>query len=186
MSERPPAHIVRLIPRLELGGTERVLELGAAPGVAVALIGPLLTGDGHITALDRSAVGVRRIRERNQALVDAGRVSVVEQDLTTLAPEPPARFDLIFASNVNVFWTHPRKANVDALAALLAPGGRLRLFYGYGQGDGAGGGRDTGSLVAATLRACPALTDVTVDDTGPTLEISARTGTRPGRRGRRY
>ncbi|WP_116952309.1 class I SAM-dependent methyltransferase [Jiangella endophytica] len=173
MSEQPPPHIARLIPRLELTGTERILELGAAPGVAVAAIGPQLTGDGHLTALDRSAVGVRRIRERNRALVDAGRVSVVEQDLTTLAPEPPGRFDLIFASNVNVFWTHPRKANVDVLAALLAPGGRLRLFYGYGPGDGAGSGRDTGSLVAATLHDCAALTTVTVDDAGPTLQVSA-------------
>ncbi|SDU82737.1 class I SAM-dependent methyltransferase [Jiangella alkaliphila] len=174
MSEQPPAHIARLIPRLELTGTERILELGAAPGVAVAEIGPILSGDGHVTALDRSAVGARRIRERNQALVDAGRVSVVEQDLTTLAPEPPSRFDLIFASNVNVFWTHPRKANVDALAALLAPGGRLRLFYGYGPGDGAGSGRDTGSLVAATLRAAAGLADVTIDGAGPTLQVSAR------------
>lgn len=174
MSEQPPAHIARLIPRLELTGTERILELGAAPGVAVAEIGPILTGDGRVTALDRSAVGARRIRERNQALVDAGRVSVVEQDLTTLAPEPPGRFELIFASNVNVFWTHPRKANVDALAALLAPGGRLRLFYGYGPGDGAGSGRDTGSLVAATLRAAAGLADVTVDGAGPTLQVSAR------------
>ncbi|WP_053205338.1 SAM-dependent methyltransferase [Jiangella muralis] len=173
MSERPPAHIARLIPRLELTGTERILELGAAPGVAVAAIGPLLTGDGHVTALDRSAVGARRIRERNRALVDAGRVTVVEQDLTTLSATPPQRFDLIFASNVNVFWTHPRKANVDALAALLAPGGRLRLFYGYGPDDGAGSGRDTGSLVAATLRACAALTAVTVDGGSATLQISA-------------
>lgn len=173
MSDRPPAHIVRLIPRLELTGTERLLELGAAPGVAVALIGPLLTGDGHITALDRSAVGVRRIRERNRALVDAGRVSVVEQDLTTLAPEPPGRFDLIFASNVNVFWTHPHRANVDALAALLAPGGRLRLFYGYGPGDDARG-CGTGSLVAATLRGSAALTAVTIDDDSATLQVSAQ------------
>lgn len=181
----PPPHIARLVARLELTGTERILELGAAPGAAAAAIGPLLSGDGHLTALDRSAAGVRRIRERNRALLDAGRVSVVEQDLTTLAPEPPGRFDVIFASNVNVFWTQPLRANVDALAALLAPGGRLRLFYGYGPGYGAGGGRDTGSLVAATLRACAALADVTVDAAGPTLEVSARTGTRPGRRGRR-
>ncbi|TDD67835.1 class I SAM-dependent methyltransferase [Jiangella aurantiaca] len=176
MSEQPPAHIARLIRRLELTGTERILELGAAPGAAVAGIGPLLTGDGHITALDRSAVGVRRIRERNQALVDAGRVTVVQQDLTTLAPEPPGRFDLIFASNVNVFWTQPRKANVDALAALLRPGGRLRLFYGYGPGDGTdgvGGGRDTGSLVAAALRNCDALTAVIMDGASAPLEISA-------------
>ncbi|RIQ16037.1 class I SAM-dependent methyltransferase [Jiangella rhizosphaerae] len=173
MSEQPPPHIARLIPRLELTGTERILELGAAPGVAVAEIGPLLTGDGHVTALDRSAVGVRRIRERNQALVDAGRLTVVEQDLTTLAPEPPEQYDLIFASNVNVFWTHPRKANLDALAALLKPGGRLRLFYGYGPGDVAGRGRDTGSLVAATLSAGDALTAVTVDGAGAPLEISA-------------
>src|ERR1700754_158332 len=141
MAERPPDHIARLVPRLELTGTERILELGAAPGAAVAEIGRLLTGDGHVTALDRSAVGVRRMRERNRELIDAGRVTVVEQDLTTLTadatgPFVPGRFDVIFASNVNVFWTHPAKANVDALAALLAPGGRLRLFYGYGPGDG--------------------------------------------------
>ncbi|PZF80088.1 class I SAM-dependent methyltransferase [Jiangella anatolica] len=174
MSERTPAHIARLVPHLGLTGTERILELGAAPGVAVAEIGPMLTGDGHITALDRSATGVRRIRERNEDLIDAGRLTVVEQDLTTLSGDPGSRFDLIFASNVNVFWTHPAKANVDALAALLAPGGRLLLFYGYGPDDGAGSGRDTGALVAATLRNSAALTAVTVDGGSATLQVSAR------------
>ena len=174
MTERTPDHIARLVPRLGLAGTERILELGAAPGAAVAELGRLLTGDGHVTALDRSAVGVRRIRERNRELVDAGRVTVVEQDLTALEPDPPARFDVIFASNVNVFWTHPAKANVDALAALLAPGGRLHLFYGYGPGDGAGSGRNTGGLVATTLRNSDALTAVVVDGVSAPLEIRAK------------
>ena len=176
MSDRTPDHIARLVPRLGLTGTERILELGAAPGAAVAEIGPLLTGDGHVTALDRSAVGVRRIRERNRDLVDAGRLTVVEQDLTTLEAGGPPRFDVIFASNVNVFWTHPAKANVETLAALLVPGGRLHLFYGYGDGGspGPGSGRDTGALVAATLAASGALAAVTVDGGSAPLEIRAR------------
>jgi SAM-dependent methyltransferase len=179
MAEGPPDHIARLVPRLELTGAERILELGAAPGVAVAEIGRLLTGAGHVTALDRSAVGVRRMRECNRDLIDAGRATVVEQDLTMLTADPagpfaPGRFDVIFASNVNVFWTHPAKANADTLAALLAPGGRLHLFYGYGPGDGVGGGRDTGALVAATLERSDALTAVMVDGAGASLEIRAR------------
>ncbi|MBB5790746.1 class I SAM-dependent methyltransferase [Jiangella mangrovi] len=181
MTDRTPDHIARLVPRLGLTGTERILELGAAPGAAVAVIGPLLAGDGHVTALDRSAVGVRRIHERNRDLVDAGRLTVLEQDLTMLDGDSlrPARFDVIFASNVNVFWTHPDKANVATLAGLLAPGGRLHLFYGYGPGDGVsrpggpGSGRDTGGLVAATLERDSALTAVTVDGVSAPLEIRA-------------
>jgi SAM-dependent methyltransferase len=180
MSDRTPDHIARLVPRLWLTGTERILELGAAPGAAVVEIGRLLTGDGHVTALDRSAVGVRRIRERNRDLVDAGRLTVVERDLTTLAPGDlgAGQFDVVFASNVNVFWTHPAKANVDTLAALLAPGGRLHLFYGYGDGGspGPGAGRDTGGLVAATLDRSGALTAVRVEGGSAPLEIRATKG----------
>ncbi|WP_051425859.1 class I SAM-dependent methyltransferase [Jiangella gansuensis] len=192
MSDPTPPHIARLVPRLGLAGTERVLELGGAPGVAAAAIARLLTGGGHVTVVDRSATGVRRTAERNRDLVGAGRVTVLRQDLAAIEPGaahfPAASFDVVLASNVNVFWTHPARANVAALAALLrVPGGRLHLFYGYGGraahgavtshpagDDGDGARSDVGERVAATLAAEPALTAVEVHRLGPSVEIRAR------------
>ena len=66
-------------------------------------------------------------RDRNQAGVDTGRVSLRVGDAQHL-PDDLDGFDLIFGVNVSMFWTDPA-ATITQLAARLEPGGRLTLSY---------------------------------------------------------
>jgi SAM-dependent methyltransferase len=107
---------------------ERVLEIGCGPGVAAALVCPRLT-DGHLTAVDRSAVAVARTRQRNAEHLASGRLEVVRSELDTLDLQG---MDKAFSVNVNVFWTTGATRELAALHRALRPGGRLYILYGSG------------------------------------------------------
>lgn len=133
MADPVPDRIARAVSALALRGDERVLELGCGPGVGVEEVGRLLV-DGHVTAIDRSAVAVARASRRNADLVSAGTADVrhlaVEELLSDAAGLDAGSFDVVFAVNVNLFWTRDAVAELEALRSLLRPGSWLRLFYG--------------------------------------------------------
>ncbi len=159
------------IERLDPQPDDRVLEIGCGPGVAAALVCERLPR-GRLTAIDRSATGVRRTRSRLAAHLAVGRAVVQQSDLAGFRA-PPASFEAALAVNVNVFWTGPAEAEAAVLAEVLAPGGRVVLVY---EGPPSGGGRDVAPSVAAALGRVGCATGVARDPSGSLLCV---TGTFP-------
>jgi SAM-dependent methyltransferase len=109
---------------LEVRPTDRVLEVGSGPGVAIAAL--VRAGAGHVYGVDHSAVMVRRAARRNAAAIRAGRVTLVRAPVERLPDVLDGPFDAVLAVNSLAFWPAP----VDRLAELrrrLAPGGRIAI-----------------------------------------------------------
>ncbi|MFD3507385.1 class I SAM-dependent methyltransferase [Nocardia sp. NPDC058666] len=117
---------------------ERVLELGPGSGASLQRIAARL-GDGRIVGVDRSATAVARAAKRCATEIADGRVRLVEGEIGNIGAarlldelDSGARFDLIFAVNVNLFWTGPATTAWSTVRECLAPTGRFWLCYGYG------------------------------------------------------
>ena len=111
----------------------RVLEIGCGPGAAARAIADR-TGDGHVLAIDRSAVAVEQARAASRAYIESGRVSVRQCAAEDLALEPgEAPYDLAVAFRVgSLDGRHPhneRRAR-EHIARCLVPGGRLFIDGG--------------------------------------------------------
>ncbi|WP_269932007.1 SAM-dependent methyltransferase [Aminobacter sp. HY435] len=121
-----PERIVWAIDHLAVRPGDRLLEIGCGRGVAVAGITPLLI-DGHITGLDRSDSAISAAEERNRAAIAAGKAALVQGAFADWKRAGSA-FDKVFAINVNLFWLEAMR-ELAVLKPLLAPGGRLFLFF---------------------------------------------------------
>jgi trans-aconitate 2-methyltransferase len=109
----------QVLARLELSGTETVLDAGCGSGRVTAM---LLERCGHVVGVDAAPTMVAHARE---ALGD--RATVLQQDLLELSLSEPV--DAAF-SNAVFHWIpdHPRLFR--RLHAALKPGGRLEAQYG--------------------------------------------------------
>jgi cyclopropane fatty-acyl-phospholipid synthase-like methyltransferase len=112
---------------LDVRPGDRMLEIGCGPGLAAKLICERLV-DGRMLAIDRSPIQIERARRRNEGCVASGRLSLEAIELAALATGE-ARFDKVFAINVNVFWLGPATKELAAVRRALALGGGLFLFY---------------------------------------------------------
>jgi cyclopropane fatty-acyl-phospholipid synthase-like methyltransferase len=112
---------------LDVQPGDRVLELGCGPGVAASLVCELL-GEGRMLAIDRSEIQVERARSRNEEHVASGLLALDTVALADL-DVGSARFDKVFAMNVNLFWLGPAAEELERVRPALAPDGRLFLFY---------------------------------------------------------
>jgi cyclopropane fatty-acyl-phospholipid synthase-like methyltransferase len=121
-----PERIRWAVELLRVGPEDRILEIGAGPGVSVSLVCEKLEG-GKVVAIDRSATAAARSLARNREHVGAGRAEIREVALEDL--EPGERFDKILAVNVNLFWTRSPARELELLRSLLRPGGALYLVY---------------------------------------------------------
>jgi cyclopropane fatty-acyl-phospholipid synthase-like methyltransferase len=106
---------------------DRLLEIGGGPGVAASLVCDRLDR-GSLFVIDRSAAAIERARRRNPEHVASGRLALETVELADFDPGA-ARFDKVFAVNVNVFWTTPAKEELARIRKALEPDGRLFLFY---------------------------------------------------------
>jgi len=104
---------------------ERVLEIGCGRGVAIGLVCEAADGV-RVVGVDRSPAAIAAAEARNLALVRSGRVRLVTAALADASLDE--RFDRVFAVNVNAFWLGPAR-ELAAVRRVLAPGGRLYLFY---------------------------------------------------------
>jgi SAM-dependent methyltransferase len=125
-ANRIPDRIVQAVEMLALDPWDRVLEIGCGHGVAVPLVCEKLV-HGRLTAIDRSKKMIAAAQKRNAAHVAAGKVRFEAVALGD-ADFGRRRFSKIFAINVNLFWTAPRKGLTTA-RRLLRPDGVLHLFY---------------------------------------------------------
>jgi trans-aconitate methyltransferase len=112
------------VDQLGVGPTDRVLEIGFGPGVAVEALAARVT-EGLVFGVDHSEVMVRAARRRNAAAVAAGRVVLttagvadVDEDLRPL--------DLVLAVNNLGMWPDP-PTQLRRLRDLLRPGGRIAI-----------------------------------------------------------
>jgi SAM-dependent methyltransferase len=109
---------------LDVRPTDRVLEIGFGPGVAIAGLAQRIT-QGQVYGIDHSAVMVRQATRRNRAAVRAGRVSL-RQASVDRPPDFGEPLDLILAVNTMGHWPEPDQ-RLKELRELLRPGGRIAL-----------------------------------------------------------
>jgi len=109
---------------LDVRPTDRVIELGCGPGVAVADLAAR-AHRGLVVGVDHSQVMIRQARRRNRAAVRAGRVRLIHAPVESLSVTDPP-FDAALAVNTVGMWPDPT-ARLRQLARLLRPGGRIAL-----------------------------------------------------------
>ena len=109
---------------LDLAPTDRVLEVGFGPGIAIAALARA-TPQGHVYGIDHSAVMVAQTGRRNRAAIRAGRVTLIHAPVDRL-PSFDEPLDAILAVNSAQFWPDPADRLRD-LRHLLRPGGRIAL-----------------------------------------------------------
>ena len=109
---------------LDVQPTDRVIELGCGPGVALAALADR-AHRGVVVGVDQSEVMIGQARRRNAAAVRAGRVRLVHSPVQRLeAPDGP--FDAALAVNTVGFWPEPAD-RLHEIGRLLRPGGRIAL-----------------------------------------------------------
>lgn len=111
---------------LDVQPTDRVLEIGFGPGLAIAALGRRVGPSGHVYGIDRSDVMVRQATRRNAAAIRAGRVTLTQASVEELPPTLDGPFDAIFSVNSFAFWQAPPQRLQD-LRRRLAPGGRIAI-----------------------------------------------------------
>jgi SAM-dependent methyltransferase len=109
---------------LDVQPTDRVIELGCGPGVAIKAFATRAT-QGLVVGVDHSQVMIRQARRRNKAAIRAGRVRLIHTPVESLSinDEP---FNAALAVNTVGMWPDPT-ARLRELARLLRPGGRIAL-----------------------------------------------------------
>lgn len=125
MPSRIPERLKWAVDVLAVEPGDRILEVGCGRGVAVEMICGRL-GEGRIIGIDRSAVAVAAAESRNRDFLGSGKARLLTAALADAALDES--FDKVFAVNVNVFWLRPAR-ELAAVRRVLAPGGRLFLFY---------------------------------------------------------
>ena len=109
---------------LDVRPTDRVLEIGFGPGLAIAELAGRATR-GHVYGIDHSEVMTRQASKRNAAAIRDGRVDLVHTGVDRL-PHFDGPLDAIVAVNTVGFWPDPA-ARLSELRGLLRPGGRIAL-----------------------------------------------------------
>lgn len=118
---------------------DQILELGPGPGASLGRLAARLS-TGRVVGLDRSAAALTRAAARYPNELATGKIRLVGGAIGSIRPDRLLTeldrgadgFDLIFACNVNVFWTKPAHAEWNLIRDCLSPTGRVWLCYGYG------------------------------------------------------
>jgi cyclopropane fatty-acyl-phospholipid synthase-like methyltransferase len=122
-----PKRIRWAVETLAVEPDDRLLEIGGGPGVAASLVCEHLDA-GSLLLIDRSATAIERTRRRNSQHVASGRLVLKTIDVADFDPGR-ARFDKVFAVNVNVFWTTPATDELACIRRALDRDGHLFLFF---------------------------------------------------------
>jgi SAM-dependent methyltransferase len=109
---------------LDVQPTDRILEVGFGPGLAIAALSDL-TPDGTVFGVDHSDVMVRMAKKRNAAAVRAGRVDLRLAGADAL-PDFGAPLDKVVAVNSMGFWPEP-VGRLKELHQVLRPGGTIAI-----------------------------------------------------------
>lgn len=136
---------------LDVQPTDRVLEIGCGPGVAIRELARFAT-DGLVYGIDHSEVMVKMATKRNAAAVRSGQVQIMNCSVENLPPlgEP---LDSIVAINSMGLWPDPPR-RLEELRERLRPGGQIAI---------------------ASQPRCPGATAETSERAGRGIEAALRT-----------
>jgi ubiquinone/menaquinone biosynthesis C-methylase UbiE len=109
---------------LDVQPSERVIELGCGPGVAIAALATRAIR-GLVVGVDHSEVVIGQARRRNEAAIRAGRVRLIHTPVENLSISD-GPFDAALAVNTVGMWPDPA-TQLRELRQLLRPGGRIAL-----------------------------------------------------------
>jgi SAM-dependent methyltransferase len=109
---------------LDVSPTDRILEVGCGPGVALAELARRAP-DGYVCGIDRSEVMVGQARRRGAGPVRAGVLDIRLGSAEHL-PEFDRPFDRIIAVNSLGFWPEP-VARLEEMRKALRPGGVIAI-----------------------------------------------------------
>jgi SAM-dependent methyltransferase len=109
---------------MDVQRSDRVLEIGFGPGIAVREIARRATR-GEVVGIDRSAVMRAQAERRNAAAIRAGRVSLAVASVEDL-PAFDRPFDKILAVNNLGMWPEP-VVRLKELARLLRRNGLIAV-----------------------------------------------------------
>ena len=115
---------VWVVSLLDIAPTDRVLEIGFGPGVAIREAASHAV-DGAVCGVDHSEVMLRQARRRNAEAVRAGRVDLRVGSADRLPPFDD-QFDKIFAVNSMGSWNEPDRC-LESLRNLLRANGRIAI-----------------------------------------------------------
>ena len=162
------------VDQLDVGPTDRVLEIGSGPGVAVEALAARAT-EGVVFGVDHSPLMTRKACRRNARAVAAGRVVLRTAEVTDIATDDNdvvaddglRPLDLVLAVNNLGMWPDPA-AQLRRLLPLLRPGGRIAVGT-QPRADGANAGmarraaEETATLLAAAGFAAPRIRSLDLD-----------------------
>jgi ubiquinone/menaquinone biosynthesis C-methylase UbiE len=111
---------------LDVQPTDRVLEIGFGPGLAIAELSRRLGDSGHVCGIDQSEVMLSQATRHNAAAIRAGRVTLTRASVDQLPPTLGGSFVAVIAVNSLGFWPAPAERLVE-LRRRLAPGGRTAV-----------------------------------------------------------
>ena len=104
---------------LDLQPTDRVLEIGFGPGLAIQRAAHIA---GFVAGIDRSEAMLRQARTRNARAIDEGCVDLRLGDGTHSLPYEEAFFDKVYAVQVLHFLSDPLPFLCE-VRRVLVPGG---------------------------------------------------------------
>ena len=122
---RRPSNVARsrwAIDLLDVQPTERLLEVGCGPGVALEAAA---ARRATVAGVDRSPVVIAQARRRNRLAVRQGRVTLHVAPVEAL-PALGEPFDKALAVNTLGFWADP-VGGLAAIRAALRPGGTIAV-----------------------------------------------------------
>lgn len=111
---------------LNLESTDRVLEVGFGPGIAIEKATHILQ-QGLIVGIDHSETMLHQASKRNATAIQRGRAKLYLGDIDSI-PDFEEPFDKIYSANVVQFWDDPERKFVQ-LYDLLSPGGKIATTY---------------------------------------------------------
>jgi ubiquinone/menaquinone biosynthesis C-methylase UbiE len=111
---------------LDVQPTDRILEIGFGPGIAIAELGRRVGDSGHVYGIDHSMVMLRQATRHNAAAIGTGRITLTRATVDQLPPDLAGPFDAILAVNSLGFWPEPTERLAE-LRTRLRPGGRIAI-----------------------------------------------------------
>jgi ubiquinone/menaquinone biosynthesis C-methylase UbiE len=115
-----------LVTFLDIGASEKVLEVGFGPGVGIELLARAAT-KGRISGVDPSAEMVKQATARNAAAIRTGMVDL-RQGTVECIPFEDNAFDTVLAINSMQVWPDAT-AGLREIRRVLAVGGRVALGF---------------------------------------------------------
>jgi SAM-dependent methyltransferase len=115
-----------MVDLLQVEPTDRILEVGFGPGVALAEL-LARASEGFVAGVDASESMVRQARSRHADTIAAGRLEIRQGNASSL-PYGDATFDKVCGAHVLYFWPD-QEGTVRELRRVLRPGGTLALGY---------------------------------------------------------